>query len=266
MLKLRTLIGVFLRSATTRGRMLGLLGLGVFAVGLAAVVRSAPDSDPDAAGNLIDTLGLALILPVAALLVATATLGQLRSDQSLIYLWLRPVSRFSIAAAAWIAAMLITLPTVALPVVATAAVAGGSSDLVGATLLATILGLAAYNGIFVALGLLTRHAAIWGLVYILVWEGLLAALGSGINRLAFAQLHAVHRRVGRWSRPASGQRVEHHGRGGSDCGRGCRGGVHRTPSVAHRGRLSSRLRRTSPGNDARRDGLMPRDPRARLRS
>jgi len=184
MVRLIALIGVFVRSASTRGRMLGLFALGIFAIALAVVVRTAPDADADAPGTLVDALGLTLIVPVAALLVATATLGQLRSDQSLVYVWLRPVSRLSIAAAAWIASMLITLPTVALPLMVTAAMAGGDSDLVVATAVATVLGLAAYNGIFVALGLLTRHAAIWGLGYILVWEGVLAALGSGINRLA----------------------------------------------------------------------------------
>lgn len=164
--------------------MLGLAGVGVFAIGLAAVVRNAPDADSDAPARLVDTLGLTLVVPVAALLVATATLGQLRGEGSLVYVWLRPVSRASIAIAAWSAAMLITLCAAAVPLAVSAAVAGGGSELILATGLACALGLAAYNGLFVLLGLLTRHAAIWGLGYILVWEGVLAALGSGINTLA----------------------------------------------------------------------------------
>jgi ABC-2 type transport system permease protein len=165
-------------------RVAGLLLLGVLAIGLAIVIRTAPDTADDAAAGLVDTLGLTLMVPIAALLVASATLGQLRDDRSLVYVWLRPISRFSIAAAAWVASMLVTLPTVVIPLTAAAAISGGDGDLIWATALASSLGLAAYCGVFVALGTLTKHAAIWGLGYILIWEGLLAALGSGINRLA----------------------------------------------------------------------------------
>jgi ABC-2 type transport system permease protein len=182
--RLRVLVGIFIRSSTTPMRVAGLLLLGVLAIGLAVVVRTAPDAASDAPANLVDALGLTLMVPVAALLVATATLGQLRDDRSLVYVWLRPISRFSIAISAWIASVLVTLPTVVIPLTAAAGISGGDADLIWATALASSLGVAAYCGIFVALGTLTKHAAIWGLGYILVWEGVLAAIGSGINRLA----------------------------------------------------------------------------------
>jgi len=184
MQRLRVLIGIFVRSSTTRMRVVGLLLLGGLAVGLAIVVRTAPDAAADAPANLVDALGLTLMVPVAALLVATATLGQLREDRSLVYVWLRPISRFSIALAAWVASVLVTVPTVVIPLTIAAWISGGDGDLVWATALASSLGVAAYCGVFVALGTVTKRAAIWGLGYILIWEGVLAAIGSGINRLA----------------------------------------------------------------------------------
>lgn len=204
MRKFRTLVGVFVRSSSTRGRLAGLILLALLTVGMAIVVRSAPDADADAPGDLIDLLGLTLIVPVASLLVATATLGQLWGDGSLVYVWLRPVSRWTIAAAAWIAAVLVTLPAVVAPLVVAAVVAGGSSDLVVAAALSSGLGVVAYCGVFAMLGIVARHAAIWGIAYILLWEGALAALGGGVNRLALrSYTRSVLERVGDLDLPLS---------------------------------------------------------------
>lgn len=203
MTKLRALVGVFLRSATTRARLVVLALLGLLIVGLAFVVRN--DAGADAPGELIDRLGLTLVVPVGSLLVATGALGQLRNEGSLIYVWLRPVSRGSIALASWIAALAIALPATVVPLALAAAVAGGSSSVVAGTVLASAAGVIAYCGVFSLLGLLTRQAVIWGVAYVLVWEGVLAALGSGVNRLALrSYTRSVLERVGDVDLPLSG--------------------------------------------------------------
>ena len=60
--------------------------------------------------------------------------------------------------------------------------------------LASAIGSALYCAIFVALSLVTSRAFIWGLGYVLVWEGFLAGLFTGTrtlsvreDTLAFAQ-------------------------------------------------------------------------------
>jgi ABC-2 type transport system permease protein len=42
----------------------------------------------------------------------------------------------------------------------------------------------AYTGIFVFVGLRARRALVWGLAYILLWEGFVAAAGRNATRLA----------------------------------------------------------------------------------
>ena len=61
---------------------------------------------------------------------------------------------------------------------------GGGGSLIGATVLAAAVGVVAYSGVFVLLGLLVKNAIAWGLAYILVWEGIVAAFGDFAARLA----------------------------------------------------------------------------------
>ena len=60
MQRLRVLIDIFVRSSTTRMRVGGLLLLGALAIGLAIVVRTAPNPASDAPAHLVDRLGLTL--------------------------------------------------------------------------------------------------------------------------------------------------------------------------------------------------------------
>jgi ABC-2 type transport system permease protein len=60
----------------------------------------------------------------------------------------------------------------------------GGSDLVGATVLACAVGVIAYAALFVLLGLLVRNAIVWGLAYVLIWEGIVAGYGNIPARLS----------------------------------------------------------------------------------
>jgi len=56
--------------------------------------------------------------------------------------------------------------------------------LLGATVLAAVVGVVAYSALFVLLGLVVRNPIVWGLGYVLVWEGVVAAFGSFAAKLA----------------------------------------------------------------------------------
>ena len=59
-------------------------------------------------------------------------------------------------------------------------------ELVGSILLACVLAVVAYAGVFVAVGLWLRRALWWCLLYILVWENGLARAVDGAARLSIA--------------------------------------------------------------------------------
>ena len=124
------------------------------------------------------------MLPIVSLVFAAAVLGDTREDGTLVYLWLRPMSRLSIVIGAWLAALTAALPLTVIPSVLMAVLFDAGSDLVVAALIASIIGVLAYSALFVFLGLLVKNGIVWGLVYILVWEGFVALLGSSAARVA----------------------------------------------------------------------------------
>ncbi len=171
-----------LRTLITRGRLVALGGLGLLVAGLGATARAA-DDQVDAATGLIAGLGLSVVAPVATLVVASAALGDLRDDKTLVYLWLRPISRLAIALGAVMASLAVALPLVVVPILVSA-VLSGVGDLVGGALLASTMAVIAYTGLFVALGMRVSRPFLWGLVYILAWEGFIALAGDGTARIS----------------------------------------------------------------------------------
>lgn len=176
---------VLVRQIVTRGRLIamGLLGASVVILGWA--VDAGGELDPLETGvSIITNVGFTIIVPIVALVFAAGVLGDTREDGTLVYLWLRPLPRWPIVVGAYTAALTVIAPVTVVPVVATAAVLDVGGGLVTATLIASIVGVIAYTAIFLLLGLLLKNAIVWGLAYILVWEGIAAALGTGPARMA----------------------------------------------------------------------------------
>ena len=78
------------------------------------------------------------------------------------------------------------LPLVVIPLTVAAIVSGAGGDLVVGTMLAAVVGVVAYTGLFVTLGVRVKRPLLWGLLYILVWESFIARLGESASRLAIA--------------------------------------------------------------------------------
>jgi ABC-2 type transport system permease protein len=178
--------GVVLRALTTRGRIvaLTLLGAAVVLVGWAVGLGIEDEAERlDTGFDILSTLGLAVIVPFVALVYGSACLGDLRDDRTLVYLWLRPLRRWPIVIGAVVAALVLVVPLTVVPVTFTAALAGGS-ELAVPALVASLLGALTYTSIFTALGLMVRRSLVWGLGYILIWEGFVANGGAGVARLA----------------------------------------------------------------------------------
>ena len=165
---------LLLRQLLTRGRVIALLLLGGVTI-LAAVGVAVSDDVHDAAVTtieIIDGLGLVLVVPIVSLVFASASLGDGREDGTLVYLWLRPMDRLPVVVGAYLASLTISLPLTVAPLGAAAAVGGAGADGITATVIASVIGVVAYSALFVLLGLLVKNSIIWGLAYVLLWEGL----------------------------------------------------------------------------------------------
>lgn len=172
-----------MRLLATRARLLALGSLGLLGVLLALFVRSASDR-ADTAFKFISSYGLAGLIPICSLVLASASLGDLAEDATLVHVWLRPVPRRSIAIASWLASVSLVVPLAVLPLTAAALACGVSTRFAVGTLVAALLGTLAYTALFVGFGLRVQRALTWGLAYVLIWEGAIANTGSGLSRVA----------------------------------------------------------------------------------
>ena len=133
---------------------------------------------------MINAFGLSLYAPVVTLVFASASLGDPAEDGTLVYFWLRPVPRWQIVAGTYLATLTVALPLVLVSLGLSAALSGAGHGLVRGTLLSSTLAVVAYGGIFTWLGLRVKRALVWGLAYILLWEGFVASAGKSASRLA----------------------------------------------------------------------------------
>jgi len=157
---------------------------GLFVVVAVAIAAGRRGSALRNATNFVSNVGFVVLVPVASLVFASSSLGDTVEDQTLVYLWLRPLARWRLTLASMAASLVIVWPLVIVPMVIGAKLAGGDGDLVVATALATTVGVFAYVGVFTALGLRVRNALLWGLLYVFIWEGFVAGASDTAARLA----------------------------------------------------------------------------------
>ncbi|MEV0805962.1 ABC transporter permease subunit [Micromonospora sp. NPDC050200] len=169
-----------------RRRFLILLPLPLLLLGLALLCRSLGVEPGDWGPPVLVGLGLAVVLPVVALIVGTGVLGAEIDDGTVVHILTKPLPRWQIVLPKLAVAAVVSAATVAVPLF----VAGLLADSVRlglALAAASALGALAYSALFLALSLLTRRPVLLGLVYVLIWEGLLGNFVGGTKVLSVQQ-------------------------------------------------------------------------------
>ena len=180
LVSLVALYRLLLRTQITVPRLLGIGALGALSI-LIGVFARLDDNPAQAAADAVSSYGLGILVPLATLWLGTSVIGDLVEDKLLVYLALKPVPRWQLPAAAIAATVSIVVPLTALPLTASALVAG-AGGVAWATLLAALLADLAYAGLFVAAGLWFRRAVWWGLAFVLIWENAVAYSAGGAGR------------------------------------------------------------------------------------
>lgn len=187
-----TLFTALVKLISTRGRILAMGALGFIAVLLAIVIRgSSTINKPEAAFRLINAYGLSVLIPVVALVFASAVLGDPAEDGTLVYLWLRPVPRWRLAITAGLAALAVSVPVAVAPVVLAAAITGVGWRLIVGAAAGSALSVLGYTAVFCGLGLRVRRALGWGLAYVVIWEGAVARIVKAAARLSISVTSAT---------------------------------------------------------------------------
>ena len=175
---------VLLKQLITKGRLTGIAIVGVLPILLGWVI-GAQSNDPLEAGvGFVSYMGLSILVPIVALIFASASLGATRDDGTLVYLWFRPISRMSVSTGAWAASITIALPLTVIPMTVSAILLDAGNSVVTATIITSILAVIAYSGLFVTLGLIVKNPVLWGLAYIFIWEAIVASFAKPAAALA----------------------------------------------------------------------------------
>lgn len=162
----------------------------IFPIGLAALVVliRVLTGDEVAAWDTLDGMGPTLVLPLLALIAASSVMGPEVDDGSIVYLLAKPISRHSVALSKYLVALAAVLALGTLPILLVGLVVRpGEPSMSLALWTSTVASGIVYTALFLALSALTRHAVVFGLLYILIWEGTLGSIFSGIATLSVAQ-------------------------------------------------------------------------------
>ena len=188
-----TIAALTARSLLGRRRSLLLLLLAALPVTAALLVRVSGRGEivsDEVAAAIMDQLLVATLLPIVGLVFGTAALGAELDDGTAIFLLVKPIDRWRIVVAKLLVAVGLSIAVVApASFIAGAILQPGGTGLAGAVGAAagTAVGATVYATVFFALSLVTRRALAIGLVYVLVWEGVLAGLLEGIRTFSIRQ-------------------------------------------------------------------------------
>jgi len=166
-----------------------LIGFGILAVFPAGVfmllARTATEIDrAEGFTTMSMTMFLAVIVPIITIVVSASVLGAERRGNTLSFLMLRPLSRFSIAGAKLISAIVASFAITGVGAAVLGFVGGLALHDFGyltALLAATLIGTAGYSAVYMPLGYLTERSTLIGFVYIFIWELAIAGAISGLS-------------------------------------------------------------------------------------
>ncbi len=158
--------------------------------------------------HLLGTFGFSVLLPLTALIIGCSVLGAEIDDGSAIHLLATPVRRSSVILTKFAVATVLTMIFAAVPELIAALISGGgytqatvtvtqgsppvfipgtvvnNTDFALGLFVGALVGAVIYNAIFVMVSVATTRAIAVGLLYVLIWEVLLANFVSGARLLS----------------------------------------------------------------------------------
>jgi ABC-2 type transport system permease protein len=172
-----------------RKRVLLLIPMPALLIGLTLIANATPASIEDWGPIVFGQLGLAVILPLTALVIGSSVIGLEIEDGTITHLLTKPLPREEIVLAKLAVAWAVCVAAAAVPIAVAGAVTGSAGLAARLGLGATVSALA-YSAVFLALSLVTRRPVAVGLVYIILWENLLTRFVDGTRVLSIRQYAA----------------------------------------------------------------------------
>ncbi len=165
-----------------------LIGLSLLLFAVAGLTRWGSGGTPDAASGLIVNFGFGTLVPIMCLLIGTGVIAPEIEDGSIVYILAKPIARRTIVLSKLAIAIPVALVFSVLSIVIASQIAGDhNGELAMSMGAATALASIAYTSVFFMIAVLTRNSIIVGLIYALLWEGVLAGYVPGVRTLSIRQ-------------------------------------------------------------------------------
>jgi ABC-2 type transport system permease protein len=179
-----TIAGITLRATLGRRRALLFAIPPVILIGITVILRVGHPPNDQWAYVVLGDFGFSVLLPLTALIIGTSVLGAEVDDGSIVHLLATPVSRTSVILTKFAVASVLTIVFAAIPELIAGLIAPTGGKLAIALLVGAIAGSVVYSAIFVMASALTSRAIAIGLLYVLIWEGLLSNIIGGVRILS----------------------------------------------------------------------------------
>jgi ABC-2 type transport system permease protein len=181
------IVRITLRATLSRRRALLLALPAIILIGISALLTATAANSPVWPPEILGTVGFTVLLPLTALIIGTSVLGAEIEDGSIVHLLATPVPRSTVIISKYVVATGLTIAFAAVPEYLAAAIATGAGSklsiglLVGATVASFL-----YNALFMFFSAAFRpgRALAFGLIYVVLWEGLLSNLVPGVALLS----------------------------------------------------------------------------------
>ena len=176
------------RALLGRRRALLLFTLPLLLLVIVSAVRALAGQDDGVTANLLRGFALSAMVPLIGVIAGTGAIGPEIDDGAIVYLLAKPIKRSTIVSTKLLVAIGVSIVFSALPTLLAGLILDGNGQhLAVAFAAAAAAASVAYSAIFLMLGVLTRHAVVVGLVYALVWEGVIGNVVPGARTLSVQQ-------------------------------------------------------------------------------
>jgi ABC-2 type transport system permease protein len=175
------------RAVLGRRRGVMLIILPLVLIALAVVVRLLAGEGAGPAKTVAGEFGLGLVLPLVALIATSSVLSPEIDDGSIVYLLAKPISRHTVVISKLVVAFGCTVAFAVVPILIAGLLLTPHWQLAFAYCLGALAAGAAYTALFAWLSTLSRHSVVLGLVYVLLWEGLVGDLVAGVRWLSITR-------------------------------------------------------------------------------
>lgn len=175
-----------LRQLASRRRIIVILLLAALPILISVLVTISGDSNgSDFTEFMLDGMIVTAIMPIVMIAFATSAFGNEIEDRTLNFLTTRPISRWRIALPKMLGVITISGPFLVISGMVAAFIGlDGDIQATIAVGVALLVGVVTYSAIFTWAGLMTSRALGFALIYVFLWEGVLASFLGGIRYLS----------------------------------------------------------------------------------